>query len=252
MATPVPRLSYFICTTRRSGSWLLAGGLEDTRVAGHPSEWFTDSEEKVWCGRWGLPYPHANYDAYLRQVLEAGMAGTDIFGAKCLGINLAGLHAKLHSIPKFAGRPVSKILSELFPNMRYIWLTRQDRARQAISLYRAIQSGIWFDMAGQSSGPAPMPSFDAQAIWRCECELRDFDNVWQRFFQDAKVEPFPVVYEELAENYEQTVRDVLRFLEIPSANTVTIGPPRFKKQSDVTSEEWVERYRLFKINNNLR
>lgn len=247
-----PRLSYFICTTRRSGSWLLAGGLEDTRIAGHPSEWFNHMEEKVWCERWGLPYPHVDYEAYLIKVREAGMAGTDIFGAKCLGVNLVDLQANLNSIPKYRSQPIAAALAHIFPNMRYISLVRQDRARQAISLYRAIQSGQWFDFEGHPNAPAPQPPFNAEEIWRCECEIRDFDNIWRRFFHDAKIDPFKIVYEELAENYEQTVRDVLRFLEIPSSDSVAIGPPRFKKQSDGTTDRWVERYRLYKINNDLR
>ncbi|HTK83813.1 MAG TPA: Stf0 family sulfotransferase [Patescibacteria group bacterium] len=252
MAVTIPRTSYFICTTRRSGSWLLAGGLEDTRVAGHPSEWFNDQEEKIWCERWGLPYPHVDYKRYLDKVREAGMAGTDIFGAKCLGVNLLDLAPKLGAIAKYHGRPIAEVLPEIFPNLRYIWLTREDRARQAISLYRAIQSGHWFDLEGHINAPAPKPQFDAAEIWKCECEIRDLDNMWHRFFHDAGIDPLPVVYEELAENYEETVRNVLRFLDVPTADTVNITPPRFKKQSDSTTDDWVERYRLFKINNNLR
>jgi LPS sulfotransferase NodH len=180
------------------------------------------------------------------------MAGTDIFGAKCLGVNLVDLKANLNSTPKYRGKPLAEVLDSIFPNMRYIWLVREDRARQAISLYRAIQSGHWFDLEGHTNAPAPKPQFDAQEIWKYECEIRDFDNIWHQFFHDAKIEPLQIIYENLAENYEQTVRDVLRFLEAPGADTVTIGPPRFKKQSDSTTDEWVERYRLFKINNNLR
>ena len=100
-----PRLSYMICTARRSGSWLLAAGLEDTKIAGHPSEWFNDSEEAVWCERWGLPYPIQNYEQYLAKVIEAGMAGTDIFGVKMLGLNFWELEPKLRTIPAFSYSP---------------------------------------------------------------------------------------------------------------------------------------------------
>jgi trehalose 2-sulfotransferase len=248
----VPRLSYIICCSRRSGSWLLAGGLEDTKVAGHPSEWFNDQEEAVWCERWGLPYPIENYRLYLDKVIEAGCAGTDIFGLKLLGYHFRDLEKKFRTIPKFRDLPIGQIIPAAFPNTRYIWLTRKDKERQAISYYRARHSGVWFDMEGHSTSGNPAPlKFDADEIWRGENELKGFEKLWQDYFRDSSLTPLKLEYEYLAENYEKTIRNVLEYIGVEDTKKIKISQPRFKKQANAITEEWAQQYRDYKARNGL-
>jgi len=249
----IPRLSYFICATPRSGSWLLAAGLEDTRVAGHPNEWFNEKEEKVRCDLWGIPYPTTTYEQYLEKVMEAGAAGTDIFGVKCLSQSFRDLMVKLRTISEYRDLPSGKLISTVFPNTRYIWLSRRDRVRQAISYCRAIQTHVWFDIEGdpQPSGNHPLPIYDPAEISRCESILKDQEAVWQDYFQESGLLPFRLYYEDLAANYENTVIEVLRYIGIEDANSITINPPRFKKQADAITEDWVRRYQAHKENSGL-
>ena len=250
MIVMTPRLSYFICATPRSGSWLLAGGIEDARVAGHPSEWFTEQEEKVWCARWGLPYPAPTYEEYLEKVIEAGRAGTDIFGVKCLGQSFRDLIANLRTIPRYRTLPDSEVISAVFPNTRYVWLRRRDTARQAISYYRAIQTQMWFDMEGdpQPAGRQPQPIYDPVEIRRYEIVLKELEDVWQDYFRQSGLLPFTLYYEDLAADYQNTVRKVLRYIGIEDANSITISRPRFKKQADDITEDWVQRYQAHRAN----
>jgi trehalose 2-sulfotransferase len=242
-----PRLSYFICATRRSGSWLLAGGLEDTRVAGHPSEWFNEREEEVWCGRWGIPHPIRDYRPYLDKVIEAGAAGTGVFGVKILGPNFTALTAKLKTLPECRDLPPGQVMTRIFPNLRYIRLMRRDKVRQAISYYRAARTDVWFDMEGHAPPPnAAPPPYDPAAIRRCETELADFDARWRDYFAGLNLDPLRVYYEDLAAQYEKTIRDVLGYIGVGGAPEVKIGPPRFRKQADAVTEEWVARYLDYK------
>src|SRR5438034_10894991 len=72
--------SYFICSTPRSGSWLLASMLEQSRVAGRPREYFWRETEADLRHRWGA----SSFREYLRRVLEEGSTPNGVFGAKMM------------------------------------------------------------------------------------------------------------------------------------------------------------------------
>jgi len=57
------------------------------------------------------------------------------------------------------------------------------------------------------------------------------------------VEPFDVVYEDFAGRYEDTIRDILRHLGLPEADTIAIAEATRRKQSDGLSRRWAERYK---------
>src|SRR4051812_21571952 len=102
MASPAPRrLYYMICTNPRSGSWLLAEGLEGTGIAGHPREWFNEYEEREYPLRWGIPAPSGSYEQYLSRLLEEGTTANGVFGLKCMGFQFATLRDKLKTIPGY-------------------------------------------------------------------------------------------------------------------------------------------------------
>src|SRR5919197_996612 len=63
-----PRSSYFICGTPRSGSWLLAGLLASTGVAGRPHEWFWRDTEEANRRAWGI----LSFSDYVAHVHDAG------------------------------------------------------------------------------------------------------------------------------------------------------------------------------------
>ena len=69
--------SYFISTTPRTGSFLLAHALDSTGIAGRPQEYFDPNFEKDWCVAW------ASADAeYFEKVLPAGTTPNGVFAAK--------------------------------------------------------------------------------------------------------------------------------------------------------------------------
>jgi LPS sulfotransferase NodH len=65
--------------------------------------------------------------------------------------------------------------------------------------------------------------------------------LWHRFFAANGVEPLLVTYEDLRRSPEDATKDVLDFLEIPSA-----GVPiqvRTGRQANRTNDDWIARYR---------
>jgi LPS sulfotransferase NodH len=247
-----PVSSYVICTNPRSGSWLLSDGLAYTLVAGNPREWFNVLEEQAQRLRWHLVEPAAlSYSVYLDRVLKSATTINGVCGIKMHYYQLTDFARNMGSIEKYRGLPLKELFAAAFPNLGYIWLTRCDKARQAISYHRACQTNEWWilnDTAG-GSPPSSEPGravFDPEAIAARERLLASNDRGWQRFFEESSIEPLIVTYEDLAADYISTIVNVLNWLRIPNVGAINIRPARFIRQSDPQTEEWLERYLKFK------
>src|SRR4051812_3524953 len=159
--------SYLVCATPRSGSTLLCHLLDQTGIAGHPEEYF---EALLHSGQPRRPeeyfdrHRHANiverlafrempdqrrtraanplwdpatYDRYLAWALEQGTTGNGVFGAKLMWGYLGDFAELLRGINGFARLPIPQVLDHAFPRLRYVRITREDKVRQAVSLWKA-------------------------------------------------------------------------------------------------------------------
>jgi LPS sulfotransferase NodH len=238
-----PAVSYAICTNPRSGSWLLSEGLGSTTVAGNPREWFHHSEEAKLRDRWREEFPGGlNYEIYLEKVLDFAATPNKIFGVKLHYYQFMELPAKMAEVERFRGLTTPALLSAMFPNLHYVWLTRRDKARQALSYYRATKTAEWWQIADRTDGPAPAPELDLPTVAKREAELVENDAQWRRYFRANAIEPYVVTYEELAADYEGTIVRLLSWLGVPDAQAVEIPPTRLKKQSDEVTESWLPAY----------
>lgn len=65
----------------------------------------------------------------------------------------------------------------------------------------------------------------------------------QEFFDEGFIVPHTVVYEDFILSYEETVRSILDYLELPNVEEVIIAPPALQQLADNVSENWVQRFR---------
>ncbi|MDE3015713.1 MAG: 2OG-Fe(II) oxygenase [Pseudomonadota bacterium] len=248
-----PRLSYIICTSPRSGSWLLADGLESTGVAGNPKEWFSieetgDNEENL-AKRWGISLaPPATYEPYIGKVLEEGTTGNGIFGMKCMSGQFAVLPEKLKTIAGYSNLPVPERMARAFPNLHYIRLIRRDKIRQAISYYRARQTDVWHIESGLPAEHALEPTYDFEKIAGLENTFVTQDRNWEEYLGSCQRPLFILTYEELSKDYENSIRRVLAYLHLKEASHLTIQPPRYKKLADASVDKWMPLYMEYKRN----
>jgi trehalose 2-sulfotransferase len=240
-----PSLSYFISTTPRTGGFLLAEALQSTRIAGRPREYFDPVFESQWMKGQAI----APDIEYLESVQEAGTTKNGVFGAKVLWHQFAHLMTKPRMIEGESASGV-ELLRRMFPELRYVFLTRRDKVRQAVSYDRAIRSGVWWSIAnGDEHTPVPNavpPPFDFEQIDEWVTRLSQFETNWRRHFQRVGVKPFEIAYEDLVPAYESTVLAILRYLDLPATDDLQIAPPRLAKQADEVTDEWVERYKTRK------
>jgi trehalose 2-sulfotransferase len=264
-----PRSSYLVCATPRSGSTLLCEALANTGLAGRPREYFEalrhsglprrpreyfegldDPEVLDLLGEYStldtLPRRFAHgeeYARYLAQVFEEGTTPNGVFGAKVMWGYLDDFVGNLREIPAYKDLPVPELLATVFPDLRYISVTRQDKVRQAVSLWKAIQNSIWGQLEGAA---APRTGrelvFHFAAIDHLVRRIETHDEAWRRYFAENNIPTFHVIYEEFVTSYESTTLDLLRYLHIEIPEGAVFKERRMKKQADALSEEWVQRY----------
>jgi trehalose 2-sulfotransferase len=264
-----PRISYLVCATPRSGSTLLCHLLDETGLAGHPEEYFEALRHSGLPRRpheYFDPDRHANiverlafrempdrpatpnelwqpetYDRYLAWALEQGTTPNGVFGAKLMWGYLGDFAQLLRGIDGMEGLPVPELLGRAFPHLRYVRITRQDKVRQAVSLWRAVQTQAWRRDNGEDKSPAREPTFSFRAINYLVRLLTAHDASWDAYFLGLGDEPLSVTYEELAESHDPVVRRVLEHIGVEVPADLEVEAPRLQAQADELSERWVAR-----------
>lgn len=234
-----PHTAYIICATPRSGSSLLCESLSNTFVAGQPEEYFHKKSEYTWRTKWQL----SSSEAYFRWLIDHGTSPNGVFGVKIMWEQMDYCIQFLRGLPQFHSAMISPpgLLSSVFPNLSYIWITRRDKVRQAVSDDITIQTGRYV-----STDPKPTASssvkFNFNRIDFLYYRLSAAEDAWGQYFVQAGVKPFHVVYEDFIESYDDTVNAILDYLRIPVPANHTFAPPRLQKMADATNEDWVQRY----------
>jgi len=266
--------SYLVCATPRSGSTLLCEALESTGVAGHPREYFEQLKETGLPRRpreyfWGLRSPEVvrlladdadldpesqresswsrdEYARHLDAALGAGTTPNGVFGAKLMWSYFNDFVALMRGVPRLAGMGDGSLLNAAFPNLRYVFVSRSDKVRQAVSLWRALQTRVWRkDMVATPAGGEPAAersvySFDA--IDHLLDQLRRHEDAWRGFFFRIGQRPLSLYYEDIAGDLEASVARVLELLAISFPDGRLVFRPPMSRQSDELSESWVQNY----------
>lgn len=251
-----PRKSLIVCTTPRSGSGLLCDYLTQSEVAGRPRPYFAAASTSAL---------HAAYEAadareLVAAITAAGTGDNGIFGLR-IGIGGGVLGRMLAAVEAATGEPGLDGLWAAFGPPTFVWATRRDKVRQAISWWRATQTGRWRSPdPADPGGPRPeavateavAPEVVATEVVAPEAdepEAVDHDAVaqrlralvhreaaWDRVFDELGVVPITVVYEDWIRRREDTLRDLCRALgERPASLPVDSA---LRRQADAHTERW--------------
>jgi len=258
-------VTYLVCATPRSGSTLLCEGLKATGVAGVPEEYFEalastgrpprpeeylsgagDPEALALVAGAAAPEPPpysslagvASYAEHLERVRRWGTTPNGIFGAKLMWDHVGRLCTLAAGLA--ARRDPLGLLGELFDGPSYVWVRRADVVRQAVSLWRALQTQAWRkDRSGDAGGPSPQYSFPA--LRHLVARLREHDAGWRELFAAPGVPPLlELSYEELTADLPGAIRRTLEHVGAPIADAPAL--PAMRRQADDLSETWVAAY----------
>ena len=245
-----PSRCCLLCTSYRSGSSLLGEALRGLGGFGAPMEYFDESLRPAFAARWNAQ----TLDTYQSALFQRRTDPTGAFGAKLDWPRLMALcverdpaqarrrEVNLLESPEQGQdilRAVGETVEALFPAPRFIFLTRRDKLRQAVSWVRARQTRQFWSLADTGS-PAPEPVYDYDKIRQSLAQFAYAEQCLERFFAHSGLAPVRVVYEDLAADYFGTLRRVVRELDGHVLPNVPL--PRLRKQSDAASEAWLRRF----------
>jgi trehalose 2-sulfotransferase len=282
-----PDRSYLVCATPRSGSTLVCHALEETGVAGRPEEYFEalrhsgrprrpeeyflgveDQSIRDHLGERSVgsdPQPRsplwsrAAYDRYLEWAFEAGTTDNGVFGAKLMWGYLGEFVSLLRNVSPYRDVPLAELLPTVFPNLTFIRVVRANKVRQAVSLWKAVQTATWReDEASATIGSVeedgdaqayrsfieehrPQLRFHYRAIDHLLDQLLVEEASWDAFFEHSGIEPILVLYENFAADYETSTLHLLERLDLAPPRGFEFEP-RMKKQSDRINDDWTRRY----------
>ena len=254
-------ISYFVCATQRSGSTLLCELLKGTEVAGVPDEFFealrstgrprqprqyfedpalADIAARLAPTDPGTPEQVGDFEGWFRYALQRGTSNNGVFGAKMMWNYFDDFRARVRELPGLHDARFDDALSAMFPKLRIVFVRRRDKASQAVSLWKAIQTQQWRNEVDQQAETSPA-EYDYQALKHLVSELHQWDARWEDWFHATGREPIRVIYEEFVDARAATVGRVLDALGIPPREGGSKGPMR--RQADTLSQDWVIRFR---------
>lgn len=270
-AAGVPTRCYLVCATQRSGSTLLCEGLESTGIAGRPREFFEELKETGLPRRpreyfWELRSPEVfrllphesqldgdserhstwsreDYARHLEAALREGTTPNGVFGAKLMWSYFNDFMALMRGIPRLGGMGDDAMLHATFPRLSYVFVSRSDKVRQAVSMWRALQTWVW---RNEAAAPPDAPSerqpvYSYDAIDHLLDRLRRQEDAWRGFFFRIGQRPLQLFYEDIANDLDGCVGRVLDELGLP--RPAELGLQRsMNRQSDELSESWVQSY----------
>jgi LPS sulfotransferase NodH len=263
-----PSRSYLVCATQRSGSTLLCELLKDTGVAGNPAEYFEarhdtgrpphpgDYLERLPRTGVGIrddptppqapPYSSleglADYRAHLERTFRLGTTANGVFGAKLMWSQIPELQALAGELPEYSGLTDRGLLETLFDDPLYVWVTRGDKVRQAVSLWRALQTRSWRLEQGPDAEGEAILSYRFEGIRHLVRQLEAEDAAWGAFFGRHGIDRLAIAYEEeLMRDRDRAVRSVLRRLNVEAPPGWHAAEP-MQRQSDRVSDDWVAAY----------
>jgi LPS sulfotransferase NodH len=222
---------------------MLSDALNNTGLVGQPEEYFRPDFTQIWSERWGLR-ADAPYDEYIRAAIRFGTTANGMFGVKLHWYQFAWFLAQLRRLgDEVSAVPDTELLARWLPNPRYVLIRRRDKARQAVSYYRAALSNVWFLAADESPPSTSVETVpDLGAIRWLEHLLRTDEVEWDHWFEAAGVEPLTIWYEEFCGDYAGTIRHLLDWLGVERGNGFEIMSPGIVKQADDYSELLLEEY----------
>jgi trehalose 2-sulfotransferase len=194
--------TYIICTNPRSGSWLLSEGLAATSIAGNPREWFNVQQEQATRAQWRIDNnTDLTFEGYLQAARLLSTTSNGVSGIKLHYYQFADLPRRMPARPGRGDPSPAELLLAMFPGARYVWLTRRDKMRQAISLFLAYRTDNWWSVDGSPVREQSAIEFDPGAIAAFQALLEENERGWQSFFEANRITPLAIEYEGLSGDY---------------------------------------------------
>jgi LPS sulfotransferase NodH len=244
-----PRRTLIICTQQRSGSTLLAEAIYFAGEMGSPHEYLSVGFRPFLETRWRSP----DLQGYIASLHRFRTDPSGVFAIKLYWSDIFEFvrERKPGEFEGFAGAPawrtaddtyrrILKILSETLPNPTFVYLTRRNKIRQAISLAVAGQTNLWRQYADTNTDAAGFQAaYRFDEIVQFLAAIQNSDALWLNFFRANALPYLEIAYEDLAEDYIGTLRNLFDHL---GRGDAPIPTPRLRKHTEAYAQQWLGRF----------
>jgi Uncharacterized protein conserved in bacteria len=253
----VPEVSYIIFTTPRSGSTFLCDLLRKTKLAGKPGEhflhWYRTECKPEQINPIEAPFRLLPPTLQLQRAIKRGTRD-GVFGVKVMSSYFGFVETSIQNLSGLVNRPARESFEFIFPNLHYIFLSRRSKIQQSVSLARAVLSNEWrrdlwspFSKILENIPATPKRKsgellYDFDKILGFYKEMCRQDQEWNDYFKKAEIEPYLVIYEDLLQNVDGSVKTILKYLGRKIEGELKLSRIFLKKQGDSINEEWSERF----------
>ncbi|MDJ0648898.1 MAG: Stf0 family sulfotransferase, partial [Xenococcaceae cyanobacterium MO_188.B19] len=241
--------SYIVCSTGRSGSTLLCKTLKNLKCCGNPAEYFHHNETK----KLQLKDDPDKFISYCDSVLQEGLTANGVFGVKMHWWQMYDFIKIAKKSALFKDKKDLEILNAIFPNLKFIYISRQDIIAQAVSTTIALATKVWEKSADNNNnqeitGLSPQKisiKFQPLKIYRWEQSFKDQNRRWQKFFEENGLDYYELTYEKLTSSFEQEIVNILNFLDIDQTLVFQKIEMATKKQSNNINQKFIKYYKMF-------
>jgi LPS sulfotransferase NodH len=251
---PAPERAYLVLATARSGSTLLCEALRQTGVAGRPLEHF-EVLEPTSLPRQPREYFHGVEDQAIlsllpplqadpprvetpaqwwARIVREGTGENGVWGGKLMWAHTSDLLHRTRPLDGLAVADLATTLRTLLRNPALIFMVREDKVGQAVSLWRAVQTQAW-----RGSAVPDQAVYRFAGIDHLRRQLQADEAEWRAWLAGNQLHHHEVRYSELAADPAVIIDGVLRFLGLPSAAPTQ---PPLQRQADDRSAQWARRY----------
>lgn len=233
-------LSLIICASPRSGSFFLSDLLNRCGLP-FGDEWLTPFHEGSRKWQYGAD-PELPYLDYLRLLSEKERREGK-FTLKVMYPQFRELRSALEALEMPPGASFKDRIQAVFPNPRFIFLTRKDTLAQAISHWKARQTGQWVRRSGQSEQAGIEPVYSFIGIAQLIEERENIERNWRELFSQEALEVFPVVFEQLKREPRAEMESLFNWLgmEMPDSD-LDNRDSRFSRMATALNDSWKDRF----------
>ena len=136
------------------------------------------------------------------------------------------------------------VVDQLLPNAHYVLLERVDKVAQAVSLFKAKETGIW-----HSTGPkeaSPEASFDLVGLARAYESIVAESNSWKDYLLASDSPRLHLTYEGFRDDMSSAVAHVCSFIGRADLKLVAgEAKSKYHKLSDAKSQIWATAFREY-------
>ena len=229
-------------------------GAEDQSIRDHLGERSIANEPPPRSPLWS----RAAYDRYLEWALDTGTTPNGVFGAKLMWGYLEDFVSLLRNVPSYRDTPLAALLPEVFPEVTFVRVIRANKLRQAVSLWKAVQTATWRENQASAKATSiedeaspPYKSFIEEHRRSCaSTSARSITSstrsssrkrVGTPSSSTAGIKPILVLYENFEADYETSTLHLLERLGLSPPEDFEFKP-RMKRQSDGINDDLARRY----------